>query len=281
MRLSAITDEISTDLAHALDVMSEYDCTGAELRNLWGANISNLSDAQVDDARKLLDQRRMEVVCLASPLFKCELGEGVIGPGGRLHEATQRTVAEQMDVLARCARLARLLGTKYIRTFAFWRRGEQSQAIEESIAAGLADAIKYAEDNELVLLLENEHDCYMSKGADTARFLGRINSPALRMVWDPGNAFFAGDIPFPDGYQACRNFVEHVHVKDAEKRANGQYRFVVVGDGEIDFKGQFAALKTDGYKGYLSLETHYRPFAGTAEQASRLCLQAMKALLPE
>ena len=43
MKLSVITDEISQDFEHALDVMAEYGVTGAELRGLWSVNIADLS----------------------------------------------------------------------------------------------------------------------------------------------------------------------------------------------------------------------------------------------
>ncbi len=129
--------------------------------------------------------------------------------------------------------------------------------------------------------MENEAACCLKTGADAAEVVERINSPALSIVWDPGNAFLAGETPYPNGYSAVRNYVEHVHVKDAVVLANGKRKFVVVGEGQVDYKGQFAALKTDGYSGYISLETHYRPFAGTAEQASRLCLQSLNKFLGE
>lgn len=279
MLLSAITDEISMDLAHALDVMSEYGCKAVELRSMWSTNISDLSDEQVDEARKILDDRQMSVCCLASPLFKCELQKDLIAETGRMHLATERTPEQQMELLARCARLAKVFGTRYIRCFSFWRRGQLTPEIEDAVAYSISDAVKYAEDNDVVLLMENEHDCYLGTGAETARMLSRFESPALRAVWDPGNAFFAGEIPYPDGYEAIRNYVAHVHVKDAELLASGRKKFVIVGDGEIDYAGQFAALKADGYTGYISLETHYRPFGGTPEQASRLCLQSLNKLL--
>lgn len=280
MRLSVITDEISMDYAYALDVMKEYGCTGAELRSLWGTNIADLSNNQLDDAKRISEAKGMEVCCLASPLYKCELGEAA-GELGMTHQATERTAAEQMDVLERCTRIAKFFGTRYIRMFAYWKRGELTPAIEDAIADGIADAVKYAEDNDVVLLMENEHACYLGTGAETARLLSRFDSPALRAVWDAGNAFMAGEKPFPDGYNALRNYIVHVHVKDGELLASGRKRFVVVGEGECDFPGQFAALKADGYNGWISLETHYRPYAGTPEQGSRLCLQALNKMLSE
>jgi len=281
MRLSVITDEMSADLGHALSAMKEYGCTGAEIRSLWGTNIGDLTDAQTDEALRLLDEHEMEVCCLASPLFKCELGGEVSDQTGNMHEATARTAQEQMNLLKRLHKRANQFGTRYLRTFAYWKRGELTPAIEEAIAAGMSDAVRYAEDNDIVLLMENEHDCYLGTGAQTARFLTRVNSPALRACWDPGNAYFAGETPYPDGYNAIRNFVEHVHVKDAELLANGKYRFIVIGEGEVDYRGHLTALKADGYKGYLSVETHYKPFGGSAEQGTRLALQGLLKLLSE
>ncbi|GAG29536.1 unnamed protein product, partial [marine sediment metagenome] len=162
-----------------------------------------------------------------------------------------------------------------------WKRGDLTPAIEDGIAEGIADAVKYAEDNDVVLCMENEHACYLGTGTETARLLGRFNSPALRAVWDPGNAFMAGEKAFPDGYRAIRNFIDHVHVKDAELLVAGTKRFVVIGEGEIGYNAQFQALKSDGYEDYISLETHYTPFAGTKEQGSRLCLQALNKLLAD
>lgn len=281
MRLSVITDEISMDLGHALNVMKEYDCSGAEIRSLWGTNIGELTDEQVDKALGLLDKAGMQVCCLASPLFKCELDSTATGQVGNTHQAGERTAEQQMDLLKLLHKRAKQFGTRNIRTFAYWRRGELTPKIEEAIEDGMSDAIKYAEDNDLMLLMENEHDCYLGTGAETARFLSRINSPALRACWDPGNGFAAGEQPYPEGYNAIRNFVEHVHVKDAELLASGKYRFVVCGEGEVDFVGHLAALKADGYDGYLSIETHYKPFGGTAEQGTRLSLQGLKKLLSE
>jgi sugar phosphate isomerase/epimerase len=282
MRLSVITDEISMDVAHALEVMRQYGCTGAELRSLWDTNIADLTQEQLDWARGLLEKAGLECCCIASPLYKCELPGFAAGETGRTHQATERGPEQQMDLLKHCTKLAKMFGTRNIRIFSYWRRGPLTPEIADAIEAGIRDGVKFAEDNDVVLLMENEHACYLGTGVETAEFLARFESPALRAVWDPGNALFAGEEqPFPVGYNAIRNYVSHVHVKDGETLASGKKRFVVVGEGEIGYKEQFAALKADGYTGYISLETHYRPFAGTNEQGSILCLQSLNKLLAE
>jgi sugar phosphate isomerase/epimerase len=90
-----------------------------------------------------------------------------------------------------------------------------------------------------------------------------------------------GESPFPMGYEAVKDFVTHVHVKDAAVRPGAaKPEWTVVGEGQIDYKGQIAALRAAGYSGYLSLETHYSG-PGGKEASSRACLQGLQNLLAE
>jgi L-ribulose-5-phosphate 3-epimerase len=73
--------------------------------------------------------------------------------------------------------------------------------------------------------------------------------------------------------------IGHCHVKDAAKKAGGNgYDWAAVGRGIVDWKGQFAALKRDGYHFAVSLETHWRG-AGTPEESSRQSWAGMKEAL--
>src|SRR5437764_12115684 len=91
MQLAAITDEISQDFEHALDVLQEYGAEGAELRGLWGVNIADLTDEQADRAKKALAARGLTVPALSTPFFKCDLEMAAPKVGeaaGRMHLAT-------------------------------------------------------------------------------------------------------------------------------------------------------------------------------------------------
>jgi sugar phosphate isomerase/epimerase len=101
----------------------------------------------------------------------------------------------------------------------------------------------------------------------------------VRAVWDPGNAYMDGEIPYPTGYEAIKKFLVHVHVKDAALAAGASApEWTCVGEGAIDWSGQIAALRADGYMGYLSLETHYNG-KGTKEASSRACLENLLRLI--
>lgn len=279
VRLSVITDEISMEFEHALDVMLEYGAKGAELRSLWGTNISDLSDEQMNSAKSALDARGMTVSCIASPMFKCDLYGETGDAAGQTHQATARNLDEQMALLERCIKAAHFFNTPFIRTFAFWKRDELTDNVESDIIKAFKEPAARAEAAGVILGLENEHACMLGTGAEIARVIKAVNSPALKAIWDPGNAFCAGELPYPDGYLACKDDIVHVHVKDAVWD-DEKPKFVCIGDGKIDFPGQLRALKADGYTGYLSLETHFKP-GGVAEEGSRQCLAALNRLLAD
>lgn len=44
-----------------------------------------------------------------------------------------------------------------------------------------------------------------------------------------------------------------------------------VGTRHVDWRGQIAALRADGYKGFLSLETHWPGPSGDKFLASTIC----------
>jgi sugar phosphate isomerase/epimerase len=279
IRPAVVTDEISQEFEHALDAMLEYGVRSAELRGLWGQNVLELSDTDRRRAKEALDRRGMTVCSIASPFGKCKLrpdGEAGHGP---LHLAVERGLDEQMQVLERATELARFFGTDLVRGFAFWKQGDLSEDVWAEIVAAFRAPVAFAEQEGIILGLENEHACMIGTGAEAGRLLRALDSPAFQAIWDPGNAFFAGERSFPDGYRAVADRLVHVHVKDAVRRPDGEAAWAIVGEGEIDYLGQFRALVADGYDSGVSLETHYRPPSGSTEEGSRLCLQAMLRLL--
>jgi sugar phosphate isomerase/epimerase len=278
MRLSAITDEISQDLDRALSVLSEYGCTDAELRNVWNTYIVDADESLLKRVEKSLSDAGMSVPCLDTPLYKCDLDTSS-DSSGPTHNARERTLDDQLTLLHHSIDLAKRFGAPFIRIFSFWRRGPLTPALEDRIARALTRPCELAERAGVTLLLENEHACFLGTGKETARMIERIGSPALKMLWDPGNAFMAGETPFPSGWEAARPHVAHVHVKDALAGADGSLKWTVVGEGEIDYNGQFAALKASGFEGVVALETHFKSASGDPEESSRLCLDGLKRLL--
>jgi len=281
MQLAVITDEIDVDVDRSLDVMSEYGVKSAEIRTIWDKNIADAPDEYIDRVKSIVKAHGAQVIGIASPFYKCDLFESAQadGPSGPLHAATPRGLADQIDVLKRCIEIAERLDAPFIRVFTFWRKLDLTPDVLDQIADAFEEPIDLAQAAGVTLLVENEHACLTATGAETASLLEKINSPLVRAVWDPGNAFMAGETPFPYGYEALMPFIAHVHVKDAKSTDYGPV-WTVVGEGECRWAEQIKALKEDGYTGYLSLETHYNGHP-TKEASSRACLEQLVKLVAQ
>ena len=72
-QLSVITDEISQDFAHAVEVAAKEFAVGfVELRGIWNKNIVNLDAKEVAEVQSLLKKHDLKVTDIASPLFKVD-----------------------------------------------------------------------------------------------------------------------------------------------------------------------------------------------------------------
>jgi len=279
--VSVLTDEISQDFGHACEVASkEFGMGFVDLREAAGKNLMKWDAAQIADARKVLERFKLRVACLATPIFKVDwpgAPKSPFSPKGAEFGA-DFTYKDQDQLLEHAFELAKQFDTDRIRIFDFWRLEDQKPhraAIDDIVRTAAAKAAKRG----VTLVLENEYACNTATGAEAGRLLSAIPDKSLEITWDPGNAQFRDESPFPGGYEKmAKGRIGHVHCKDAAKDANGKWVWTAMGKGVIDWAGQFRALKNDGYRRAVTLETHWRG-AGTPEESTRQCFAGMKGLL--
>ncbi len=74
-QLSVITDEISQNFDHALDIAQQFNIEAVEVRSLWNKNIVFLSDDELNQMKAALDKHNMRLSVVCSPLrnVKCPL----------------------------------------------------------------------------------------------------------------------------------------------------------------------------------------------------------------
>ncbi len=258
LKLGIITDELTEKLEDALPFLTSYQLHWCELREIWNKNVMNLSQEELDRAKKLIDSAGLRVSDIASPIFKWNLPQMPAKANEQRDEFKASFVESDADrLLKQSFDLARHFGTGQVRIFSYWRVDEPEKAYKY-VRERLAEAAHVARKNEIVLVLENEHTCNIGTGREMGHLLKEINSPALRGNWDPGNAAMLDEVPYPNGYEAMKGLFSHMHVKDVRKNAaTGKKEWAPVGGGIIDWKGQIEALVKDGYDGTMSLETHY------------------------
>jgi sugar phosphate isomerase/epimerase len=121
-----------------------------------------------------------------------------------------------------------------------------------------------------VYLGVEQHGPYTAKIQGLLRILELVDSPWIRVNYDSGNTFLAGEDPYKM-LDAVIEKVVHVHAKDisvkqaeAERgKVTGTAVGCACGDGVIDWKRIVQRLKKAGFAGVLSVE------CGTEAEAVR------------
>lgn len=270
--IAAITDEFSPDLATALAPMTEIGMTGAELRVVFGKNIMDLSEDELNRAKDLVTAKGLSVMSIASPLLKCVLPNAPEIDGRFQHDvfASKHTFEDQPRLTDHAFAVAKKMGARIVRVFSYWRTVAPEKCFDAVVSA-LSGLAEKAAKEDLIIGLENEHACNIATASETAKVLAALDHPNLKVVWDPANCYVAGEDPFPHGYGLLPpERIVHVHCKDCHLEGHTP-EWGPLGTRTLDWKGQIAALLADGYKGYLSLETHWPGPGGNKLQGSTIC----------
>lgn len=279
--IAAITDEFSpTDLEASLSAMRDVGMTGAELRIIAGRNMIELGNDEIDRVRAAVDAKGMKVVSLASPLLKCVLPDSPQLDTRVQHDVfgSPYTFEDQPRLTRRAFDIAARVGAPIIRVFSYWRTVEPERTFER-VASALHDLGEQAAARGMIVALENEHACNAGTAAETAQLFERINHPAVKVLWDPANAFILGETPFPDGFsKLAADRIVHIHAKDCHVRDH-KPTWGPLGEMGVDWTGQLAALERAGYQGWISLETHWTGPNGDKFEASVICGKNLRDLV--
>jgi sugar phosphate isomerase/epimerase len=280
IQLGAITVEFSPDIAVAIQAMRELGMKGAELRMVNGKNIMDLTDAELDAALAVVRGAGLQVIAIASPLLKCTLPDAP-PIDERFQQdvfASKHSFEDQPKLARRAFEIAKRSGAKIVRVFSYWRVVDPP-AVFERVVDALQELSDRAAEHGLTIGIENEHACNIATAHDTARVLAAVDHENLKVVWDPANAYVSGEEPFPEGYQVLESRrIAHVHAKDCTLDGHKPI-WGPLGEGAIDWKGQFAALKQDGYSGYIHLETHWPGPGGNKLEGSKICGRNLKKMV--
>jgi L-ribulose-5-phosphate 3-epimerase len=270
--IAAITDEFSPDLNCAIPLLQEIGMTGAELRVVNGKNIMDLSDQELRSAKDSLESAGLQVISIASPLLKCVLPNAPDVDSRFQHDifSSKHTFEDQPRLTEHAFKLAEFFGARIIRVFSYWRTVQPERCFD-AIVNALSNLAQKASAHNVIIGLENEHACNVGTAAESAKVLAALDHPNLKLVWDPANALVGGENPFPFGYNLLpKKRVVHVHAKDCHMEGHAPV-WGPLGTRHVDWKGQISALLSDGYKGYLSLETHWPGPNEDKMEGSRIC----------
>ena len=287
-KLAILTDEVSQDLEAVIRFAREEKLDGIEVRSLFGKAFRDLSHEDLRTIAAATKDAGLAIAGAASPVFKCNLD-------------APNEIAEHVELFKRSVEAAQILGTDLVRVFAFLRRSHPATSDDLARAAShFGKLFEFVRGTGIRVGIENEASCIVGNAAETAEFWRHLPpNDEGSLVWDPCNCLYLDgeEDPVGEAFDAVAGLVGHVHIKDARRSGSkAAPTCIEVGTGQLDFLRHFRALKTNGYRGWVTLETHWRvvpldhdsqhlpaghAFSANAEPASRICIANLRRMLDE
>lgn len=207
----------------------------------------------------------------------------------KLNEAVHERVEDFQLLINECLELAALVGAPFTVTY-FGTNAllDDDEAIERYVA-NIQPCLRKAEEQGVVLLIENLFDVVPTEVPETFRaryrssdatrtaqgvkkLIDAVGSPWFRFNYDPGNFLCGGEEPYPYAYDILKDYIRNIHLKDAvkydatlygppddlylQRDLKADYMCVAVGDGAVNYDALFRRLQADGYQGSIILECH-------------------------
>ena len=285
MKLGVITDGISRDLAHAVDVMDEFDLTHAELQFVGDTEVGDHSPQEIRAIDTLLRDRGKPVSCLSRHIFAGTTSAN--RPGDALH-------TQHMDALKRVIDMAHVVGSPLVRIMTqkkeqiLWgshgaEKWNVAHGAWDSMAPMIAPAVELARAEGITLVAETGNGTMVNSNYTARKLIDALDAKdVLKVLWDPGNNCWCHERAYPDGYAEVRDgYLGHIHIKDVQvdtPRATLEVR--EMGKGQLGplFQPMADALRADGYDGVSSFESVYHPGNGDFEAGFRACIGTFKSI---
>jgi len=252
LEFGMVSDEISPDFNEAVRYGGEWGISIFELRVLKTGRIPAVDESELKEARALVKNNGLRVTALSPGIFKLPLSQTT-----KLEEELATTFPKTLD-------LAREFGASLVIAFGFQKEQNEKPEMFSQVVDFMSRAAEKAGKEGIRIIIENEPGFWCDSGANTAKLIQAVNSPYLRANWDPCNGYGTAERPFPEGYEAVKQYIANVHVKDT--REGSMIRCVPVGEGAVNWKGQLAALVRDQLVRHITIETHCLPLVEKSKQ---------------
>ena len=290
-KFSFISDEVSQDLPVLRAFVREHKLPGIELRSFAGRSFKDLTREDVAAIGAAAREEGWKIFGCSTPVFKCALDDA-------------SAIAEHREIFKRSLEVARTLNTDLLRIFTFLRQPNPLEPKRlDRIAEHLLGLADLARGSGVRIGIENEHSCFTGTVEEMEAILGRLPAATFGAIWDPCNVLYIPGVAAPtaDNLTRLAPRLFHVHLKDAVQRAkpaDDPHALIAVGvpvgTGDVNWRAHLRALNRIGYRGMLSLETHWRlhtidekslhlpggyGFSQGGEAASRICFHNLKAIV--
>ena len=209
--LSAFADEAGSSLDEQIAALKRNEIGYIEPRNINGKPILTLTDEELKEIKKKLDENGIKVNSLGSPIGKYPITEPFDKHLVDFHRAIE---------------VCKILGTDKMRMFSFFVKQTELAIYRDEVLKRLQAMTKIAKENGIMLCHENESEIY---GQNPEEMLDLMNNvEGLYGIFDPAN-YRMNNCDVIAGINATLVNLAYLHIKDAIYESQ---IIVPAGDGE-------------------------------------------------
>ena len=233
-KLSAFADEVADGFLEQVKYLAAERVGYIEIRFVNKKNIMDLTDDELNVAKKQMTDYGLKVSAIGSPIGKVKIDEP-FGP--------------HLDKFKHAVELALFFEAPYIRMFSYYApEGQNIDDYRDQVMKRMAAKVEIIKNIDVIMVHENETDIYGHTAENCVDIVKTINSPKLRLVYDPGN--FVWGQKTTDNVTTCwplmKPYVSHIHIKDW-KVGEDIGSIPGEGDGQIrELLAELAAINYDG-----------------------------------
>jgi 3-dehydroshikimate dehydratase len=243
-KLSAFADEVTDDFLEQVKYLASEKVGYIEPRFVDKKNIMDLTNNELDEVKKKIQDHGLKVSAIGSPIGKVKLDE---------------PFEPHLDKFKHAVDLAMFLETPFIRMFSYYApEGKDIDDYRNEVMERMSAKVEVLSDVDVTMVHENEAHIYGHTAENCVDIVKTINSPKLRLVYDPGN--FVWGQKLTNNVEICwplmKPYVVHVHIKDwklGEKDVGS-----IPGEGDGQIKELLAELAAMNYDGCLTMEPHLK-----------------------
>ena len=241
-KLSAFADEVTENFLEQVKYLAGERVGYIEPRFINKRNIMDITKDELNEAKKMIQDHGLKVSAIGSPIGKVKLDEP-FGP--------------HLDKFKHAVDLAMFFETPFIRMFSYYApEGKNIDDYRDEVMERMAAKVEVLKDVNITMVHENEANIYGHTAEQCVDIVKTIDSPKLRLVYDPANFVWGEKIL--DNVEICwpvmKPYVVHIHIKDWKLGAKDVGSIPGEGDGQI--KELLAELAAIDYDGCLTMEPH-------------------------
>ena len=242
MYISGIADEAGQPLETQIKAHHELGLKHIEVRMVDNQSFTQMDDAAFTAVFDRLSAAGLQISCYGSSIANWS------------RPITDDFKAD-VEELERCVPRMQKTKTQFIRVMSWPNQGLNQEDWGNEAVRRMQILAQMAEAGGVTLGLENCTGYASQNAAKMLEFIERVNSPALKIIFDTGNSV-GYNLNSLDMYTQLKPHIAYVHIKDGYRDSEGRIHYVQPNCGMGYVRQILSDLQANGYEGGLSLEPH-------------------------